>query len=374
MTKAAGTTQKSVAIRTPWQIAYRRLRRHRVAVFAGWVLAFLYLLAIFAGFVAPYHYDNEERTQSYHPPRRPHFIDADGHFHWRPFVYEASYDFDAYFNRVWKDDTSRRYPVRFFVSGDEYTILRIFKSRTHLFGVEPPARIYLFGADYRGRDLFSRVLYGGQISLTIGLVGVSISFIIGMLVGGLSGYAGGRTDFLIQRFCEMLMLVPTFYLLLVLRNTFPPGLSSTQVYFGIVFILAFIYWASFSRVIRGMVLSIRESEYVLAARAAGLPVGRIVVRHILPNTFSYAIVYVSLSIPYYILGESALSLIGLGIQDPVPSWGNLLQQAMRIPELKFHPWILIPGFFIFVTVMAFNFLGDGLRDALDPNTLIGSND
>ena len=348
-----------------------RLRRHRMAIFGFRVLVLLYLTAILAGFFAPYDYDNENREHSYHPPQGFHFWDVDGHFHWRPFVYARSYDFDAYFNRVWKADKTKRYPLRFFVKGDDYKIVGLIPARLHLFGVEEPARLYLFGADYRGRDLFSRIMYGGQISLTIGLIGVTISFVIGMIVGGLSGYVGGNTDFVIQRLSEMIMLIPTFYLLLVLRNTFPPDLSSVQVYFGIVFILSFIYWASFSRVIRGMVLSIREQDYVLAARAAGVPTLQIVVRHILPNTLSYAIVYVSLSIPYYILGESALSLIGLGIQDPVPSWGNLLQKAISIPELKFHPWILIPGLFIFAAVMAFNFLGDGLRDALDPKTLAG---
>lgn len=357
--------------RTPWRIAASRLRRHRMAVFGLRVLVILYTLTLFAGFFAPYHYDNEDREQSYHPPLRLHFFDESGRFHLRPFVYRTSYEFDAYFNRVWKKDLGERYPVRFFTEGDSYKILGLISANTHLFGVDYPARIYLFGADYRGRDLLSRILYGGQISLTIGLVGVSISFIIGMIVGGISGYVGGRADFAIQRFCEMIMLIPGFYLLLVLRNTFPPKLTSVQVYFGIVFVLAFIYWAAFSRVIRGMVLSIRDQEFVLAARAVGLPTSRIIIRHVLPGTMSYAIVYVSLTIPYYILGESALSLIGLGIQDPVPSWGNLLRAAMSVPELRFHPWILIPGFFIFAAVMAFNFLGDGLRDALDPKTLAG---
>lgn len=357
--------------RSPWKVAMSRLRRHRMAIFGFRVLVVLYLTAIFAGFISPYWYDNEVRDHSYHPPFNLHWVDAQGKFHLRPFVYKSSFGFDAYYNQTWVTDTSKAYPVRFFVRGDSYKILGLIPSNLHLFGVESPGRIYLFGADYRGRDLFSRIMYGGQISLTIGLLGVSISFVIGMIVGGISGYAGGRTDFIVQRLCEMIMLIPTFYLLLVLRNTFPPDLSSVEVYFGIVFILSFIYWASFSRVIRGMVLSIREQEFVLAARAAGVPTLRIVIRHILPNTLSYAIVYVSLSIPYYILGESALSLIGLGIQDPVPSWGNLLQKAISIPELKFHPWILIPGLFIFAAVMAFNFLGDGLRDALDPKTLAG---
>lgn len=357
--------------RSPWKVSIARLRRHRMAVFGFRVLVVLYLLTIFAGFVSPYWYDNEVRDHSYHLPLNVHFVDAEGKFHLRPFVYKSSFGFDEYYNRRWVVDTSTRYPVRFLVKGDPYKIMGLIPASTHLFGVESPARIYLFGADYRGRDLFSRIMYGGQVSMTIGLIGVTISFVIGMIVGGISGYLRGNTDFVIQRICEMLMLIPTFYLLLVLRNTFPPSLSSVQVYFGIVFILSFIYWASFSRVIRGMVLSIREQEYVLAARALGVHPLMIVVRHILPNTLSYAIVYVSLSIPYYILGESALSLIGLGIQDPVPSWGNLLQKAMSVPDLRFHPWILIPGFFIFSAVMAFNFLGDGLRDALDPKTLAG---
>jgi len=220
MTPEVDNTQAmlSTEARTPWQIAWRRLRRHRMAIFGLRVLVVLYLLTAFAGFFAPYHYDNERRDHSYHPPRGVHFYDRATGFHLRPFVYESSYEFDDYFNRVWKRDTSKRYPVRFFVEGDEYQILGLISSKIHLFGVEEPGRLYPFGADYRGRDLFSRVLFGGQISLTIGLVGVTISFIIGMIVGGISGYVGGNTDFVIQRLCEMVMLIPGFYLLLVLHR------------------------------------------------------------------------------------------------------------------------------------------------------------
>jgi peptide/nickel transport system permease protein len=238
--------------------------------------------------------------------------------------------------------------------------------RTRLFGVDEPAKIYLLGADYRGRDLFSRILYGSRVSLSIGFVGVAVSFSVGMLVGGISGFFGGRTDNLLMRLCEMVMMIPGFYLMLALRAAFPPDLSSVEVYLMIVLIMSFIGWAGLARVIRGMVLSIREKEFVTAAHASGQGSLRIIVRHILPNTLSYVIVAVTLSIPSYILGESALSLIGLGIQEPYASWGNLLSEAMNIAEIKFHPWILIPGLFIFVTVMSFNFLGDGLRDAFDP--------
>jgi peptide/nickel transport system permease protein len=353
-----------------WRLGMRKLRRHRLAMAALWVLVAMYVVTIFANFFAPYGYDDEVRGHSYHPPWNVHVIAADGTWHW-PFVYATSYTFDVNYNRVYTENTSKRYPMMLLHRGDPYWLLGLFKTNVRLFGVDPPGRIYLMGADYRGRDLFSRIIYGSRVSLTVGLLGVSITFVIGMVVGGISGYFGGWGDFTIQRICEMIMLIPGLYLLLILRSAFPADMSSVQIYFGIVFILSFIGWAGFSRVIRGMVLSITTSDFVVAARALGIPRRRIILWHILPNTLSYAIVYATLSVPGYILGESGLSLIGLGIQDPVPSWGNLLQQAMSIPELKFHPWILIPGIFIFLAVMAFNFLGDGLRDAFDPRSLAG---
>jgi peptide/nickel transport system permease protein len=353
-----------------WRLSFRKLRRHKLAMWGLRVLIVLYLIAVFADFIAPYGYDNENRGHSYHAPWNVRLIDVDGT--WRlPFVYKTSYAFDANFNRIYTEDTSRRYPVELLHRGEAYRLLGLFKTNVRLFGVDEPGRVYLLGADYRGRDLLSRIIYGGRVSLSIGLVGVTITFIIGMIVGGTSGFFRGWSDFVIQRVCEMIMLVPGFYLLLILRGAFPANMSSVQIYFGIVFILAFIGWAGFSRVVRGMVLSIVTSDYVVAARGLGIPSWRIIIRHILPNTLSYAIVYATLAIPGYILGESGLSLIGMGIQDPVPSWGNLLQQATSIPELKFHPWILIPGVFIFLTVMAFNFLGDGLRDAFDPRSVTG---
>lgn len=351
---------------SPFQMAVKRLRKNRASLAAFYVILLLYLIAIFANFLSPYGCDNEKRDRSYSPPAKLHFFDTRCKFHIRPFVYDYTSGFDKFYRRVYSVDKTRIYPVRFFVRGDRYRLLGIFSCNLHLFNVDEPARIYLMGADSRGRDLFSRILYGSRISLSIGLAGVCISFILGTIIGGISGYFGGKTDTIIMRLCEMVMMIPGFYLMLALRAAFPPELSSVEVYFLIVVIMSFIGWAGLARVVRGMAISIREKEYVLASRAQGVNALSIITRHILPNTFSYTIVALTISIPGYILGESALSLLGLGIQDPDASWGNLLSEAMAISQIKFHPWILTPGVFIFITVMAFNFLGDGLRDAFDP--------
>jgi peptide/nickel transport system permease protein len=346
---------------------FLKLKKHKLAMVGFCILALFYGVAIFAEFTAPYHYDNESRTNSYNPASRIHFIDEQGHFH-LPFIYNYHYEFDEYYNRVYVEKTDKPYTIKLFVKGDSYNFLGFIPCERHLFGVEAPGRIYLIGADSRGRDLFSRIVYGSRVSLSIGFIGVLITFIFGILIGGISGYYGGAVDNILMRICEMIMLVPGFFLLLALRAAFPPDLSSVTVYILIVFILSFIGWAQLARIIRGMVKSIRERDFVMAGRAIGQKDIIIILRHVIPQTFSYLIVAITLRIPYYILGESGLSLIGLGIQDPHASWGNLLSEAMNIADIKFHPWILIPGFFIFVTVMAFNFLGDGLRDVFDPKT------
>ena len=353
---------------SPWRLAVRALRRHRLAMAGLKVLLVMYIITIFADFLAPYHYDDQRRDHVYHPPVRPRFFDQQGHFSGRPFVYASSYTFNEYYERIYREDPSQKLYLRFFSSGHRYRLLGLIPTDRQLFGVDPPGRLYLLGADHVGRDVLSRIIYGSRVSMTIGLVGTAVSLVIGLLIGGISGYYGRAADMVLQRLCEMIMLIPGLYLLMILYTTLPAGLSSAQVYFAVVLILAFIGWASLARVIRGMVLSIAKSDFVMAAIAQGLPAWRIVVRHILPNTFSYAIVAASLSIPAYILGESGLSLIGMGIQDPVPSWGNMLQKATSISELTRHPWILWPGVFIFVAVMAFNFFGDGVRDAFDPRS------
>jgi peptide/nickel transport system permease protein len=248
----------------------------------------------------------------------------------------------------------------------------MFTSSRHLFGVDAPGRVYLLGTDSFGRDQLSRLLYGSQISLTVGVVGIAISFTLGLLLGGVSGYFGGWIDTVIMRASELLLSIPSLYLIIALRAVFPIDLPSRQVYFGIVAILAFIGWAGLARVIRGLVLSIRRNEFVTAAEALGVSRFKIIVRHILPNTWSFVIVAATVSIPGYILGEVVLSFLGVGVQEPAASWGNMLNQARSIRALTSFPWLLyVPATAIFLTVMAFNFLGDGLRDALDPRRVRG---
>ena len=349
---------------TEFQMALGRFRKNRAATFCVVVLTLLYGSAFFADFLSPYSYKDEERQYSYAPPTPVLFFDKGRLV--RPYVRGMELTFNEYYQRVYVTDGDQKYPLQFFYKGDAYRLLGLIPCRYHLFGVEAPGRVYLLGADARGRDLFSRLLYGGRVSLSIGLIGVLISFSIGLVVGGVAGYYGGKIDNVLMRLCEMFMMVPGFYLLLALRAAVPDNFSSVQVYFAIIFILSLIGWAGLARIIRGMCLSLREREYVLAAKSFGLSDFQIILRHILPHTLSYSIFAVMLSIPGYILGESALSLIGLGIQDPFASWGNMLSDAMSIVRIQFAPWILWPAFFIFLTVLCFNVIADALRDCLDP--------
>ncbi|MBN1420815.1 MAG: ABC transporter permease [Planctomycetes bacterium] len=360
---------------SPLAIGLARFARNRAAVRWAIVLAALYGTAIFADFLAPYGLHHTDDRHPYHPPN-VRFVDAFGRIRFLPFVQPTRARFGADHRRDYDEDGGRAYPIGLFVRGDRYRLLGLLETDIHLFGIrvppgEPPAMVYLLGSDFRGRDILSRILHGARVSLSIGMVGVAISLAIGLLVGGIAGYFGGWADAIIQRVCEIIMILPGLYVLLAIRSSLPATQDwpPVKLFLVVVIILSFIYWAGLARVIRGLVLSIREQGYIVAARALGKGSIGIIVRHVLPATMSYAIVAATVSIPGYILMESALSMLNLGIQEPAASWGNMLADATAISHLAHHPWILAPGVFISIAVMAFNFVGDGLRDAFDPRVI-----
>jgi len=361
----AGEDESAAPPQSPGRLFWREFRRSPLAMGGGALLVLFYGAALLAPFLAPYAQETMDRAHFYQPPQALHWVDAQGRFHLRPFirptVLEDARDFR------YREDPARTLPLRFLAHGQRYRLLGIVPTDRHLYGVEAPERVFLLGADPFGRDVFSRLLFGGQISLTVGIVGIVISFTLGLLLGGISGYFGGWVDNLIMRGTELLLSIPGLYLIIALRAVFPVDLPSQQVYLAIVAILALIGWAGLARVIRGMVLSIRRQEFVAAAEALGMSRLRIIARHVLPNTISFVIVAATISIPGYILGEVFLSFLGAGVQEPSASWGNMLNQARSLRVLTAFPCLLwAPGVAIFLTVMAFNFFGDGLRDALDP--------
>lgn len=357
------------AAETPAQRFWRQFRKSPLALMGGAVLIVLYGMALLAPFLAPYAESDIDRERFFHPPTPLQWRDAEGHWHAWPFVHGTRAGADQTYEVV----PSERYALRLFPKGAPYRLFGVLPMDRHLYGVDAPGRIFLLGADETGRDVWTRLLFGSQVSLTVGLVGIAISFTIGLLLGGVSGYFGGWVDVLIMRATELLLSIPGLYLIVALRGVFPLDLPSQQTYLAIVAILAFIGWASLARVIRGMVLSLRQAEYVLAAEAMGASSLRIILRHILPNTMSFVIVAATVAVPGYILGEVFLSFLGVGVQPPAASWGNMLNAARSQRVLTSFPWMLLaPGGAIFLTVMAFNFLGDGLRDALDPRRAGGS--
>ena len=340
-----------------------KLMKDKYARAAFIVLALMYLCVFSASFISPYSKYYSNRNKSYCPPSKIYIIDERGRFS-APYTYNyiRYFDKDDYSTKYIEDRT-KKYKVKYFAKGAD--------NKRHLYNVEEGGELYLLGADMNGRDNFSRLLYGGQISLTAGFLALFISFPLGLIYGGISGYAGGKTDFIMMRAAEAVMSIPGFYLLIILAAILPAGMTSVQRFMLIIAILAFIGWAGLARVVRGMVLSIKKMEFIKASEALGASHLRTIAKHILPQTMSYIIIAMTLNVPSYILSESGLSFLGLGIQQPDASWGNMLKEAQEFINITTRPWLLAPGFLIFAAVLSFNVLGDAVRDILAHDRNIG---
>ena len=342
--------------------------KDKFAKIAFIVLLVMYSMVFAASFISPYSKDYSNRDKAYAPPSKIYIINEKGKLSF-PYTYNYIRYFDKEnFDSKYIEDRSHKYKVKYFAKGEKYKLFGIIPFDRHFYNVEKGGELYLLGTDVNGRDNFSRLLYGGRISLTIGFLALLISFPLGMLYGGISGYLGGKTDFIMMRTAEAIMSIPSFYLLIILASILPANMTSAMRFTLIVVILALIGWAGFSRVVRGMVLSIKKREYIVAAEAIGASNIRVIVRHILPQTLSYVIIAMTLSVPSYILSESGLSFLGLGIQQPDASWGNMLKEAQEFINIVSRPWLLAPGFLIFAAVLSFNVIGDTIRDVLDPNS------
>jgi peptide/nickel transport system permease protein len=348
------------------RLVIMRLLRHRLAIVGMVVLILFYMTAILAPFLAPndpYRYFDE---YLYATPQLPRFRD-DEVSSWRPFYYALERKRDPQtLKMTYQYNTAQRLYVLFFARGFPYKLFGVIPTDIHLISGQEGAPLFLFGTDALGRDLFARNIYATRISLTVGLVGVALTFVLGCTLGGLSGYYGGTVDMVIQRIIEFLMSIPMLPLWMALSAALPREWSQLQIYFAITIILAIAGWTGLARVVRGKLISLRNSDYVTAAVLSGVTDGKIILRHLLPGFASYLIVHVTLAIPGMILGETALSYLGLGLQPPSISWGVLLSDAQNVKSIAVYPWIMLPGLFVIAVVLAFNFLGDGLRDAADP--------
>lgn len=381
--RSAGAPAQRVS-KSQGQIVWEQFRKHKAALVGGAVLIIMYLTALFAGFLAPYGINEYRRlpVAAFRPPTQIHWTNPETGRLTRPFVYDVNEErHPVTRQRVYVEDTSQPYPIKFFVRRPEasYKVLGLFESDLHLFGVDDPARVFLWGTNNLGKDVFSRVLYGGQVSLTIGILAVWVAFFLGLLMGGLAGFYGGFIDDLIMRLVEVFAAIPSLFLLIVLasllrdpRNPLAQAIglqmTSAETFLLTVAVLGLVGWGGLARIIRGLILSTREMDYAAAAKALGASESRVLWRHLLPSTASYVIVDLTLSIPGFILAETGLSFLGLGPSElDTSSWGLLLRDGTaRGISIQFVPWLLIPGIPIFLAVLCWNLLGDGLRDAFDP--------
>jgi peptide/nickel transport system permease protein len=348
-----------------WKMMWWKFRRHRVAVIAGFALLFSYASILVTEFLAPYALATRNTEYIYAPPQRVRLF-HDGELI-GPFVYPLRYQLNMEtLRREYSADRTKPQPLRFFCRGDRYLFWGFVPGRLHL--ICPPAggTFFLLGTDRLGRDMASRLLYGGRVSLTVGLIGITVSFVLGISIGGVAGYFGGWIDSIVQRVIEILKSLPELPLWMALSAALPVHWSPLLVYFGITIILGLLDWPGLARAVRSKLLALREEDFSTAARLMGASPGRIIGRHLLPNFMSHLIASATLSIPTMILGETALSFLGLGLRPPVTSWGVMLTEAQNIEAVALYPWLLLPMLPVIVTVLGFNFLGDGLRDAADP--------
>ncbi|KAA3523536.1 ABC transporter permease [Agrobacterium tumefaciens] len=362
------TRTDRAAVASQWQLIWWAFKRHRLAMAALFVTIAMYIVALLPGFFAINDPVLQNARATFHPPQRVHFIDTtDGlslGLHYYPLKLTRDPETLA---AVFVEDTAKKIPIQLFGRGYEYSVLGLFTTDIHLLASTDKTRpLFLFGADRLGRDVFSRVIQGSQISLSIGLVGVFFSLLLGVVLGGISGYYGGRIDFVMQRVIDFVLSLPTIPIWLALAAALPQGWPATLQYMMITIILSLTGWAQLARVVRGRFLSLRTEEFVAAARLDGVPEGRIIFRHMLPSFSSHIIASVTLAVPAMILAETSLSFLGLGLQPPTISWGVLLREAQNIRSIATAPWLFLPGVAVVVAVMALNLLGDGLRDAADP--------